>query len=51
VAGLHWGVLRALRFPMGALIVSHIAWDIWIFLIQPTGETDLEPPEAEISPL
>lgn len=43
VAGLHWGVLRALRLPLGALIVSHVAWDIWIFLIQPTGETDIEP--------
>jgi hypothetical protein len=21
---------------MGALIVSHVAWDIWIFLVQPT---------------
>ena len=45
VAGLHWGVLRALRFPMGALIVSHIAWDIWIFLIQPTGETEIDDPD------
>ncbi len=50
VAGLHWGVLRALRVPMGALIVSHIAWDIWIFLIQPTGETELEPPAADVTP-
>jgi hypothetical protein len=39
VAGLHWSVLRALRVPLGALIVSHVAWDIWIFLVQPTGET------------
>jgi hypothetical protein len=22
--------------PMGALIVSHVAWDIWIFLVRPT---------------
>jgi hypothetical protein len=22
--------------PMGALVVSHVAWDVWIFLIQPT---------------
>ena len=53
VAGLHWGVLRALRFPMGALIVSHLAWDIWIFLLQPTGETELtpEPESPGASPL
>ena len=24
--------------PLGALVVSHMAWDIWIFLVQPTGE-------------
>lgn len=42
VAGLHWGALRALRVPLGALIVSHAIWDIWIFLVQPTGETELE---------
>jgi hypothetical protein len=22
--------------PLGALVVSHIAWDIWIFLVAPT---------------
>jgi hypothetical protein len=22
--------------PMGALIASHVIWDIWIFLVQPT---------------
>jgi hypothetical protein len=22
--------------PLGALIVSHVAWDIWIFLVAPT---------------
>ncbi|HEX9436938.1 MAG TPA: CPBP family intramembrane glutamic endopeptidase [Candidatus Limnocylindria bacterium] len=36
VAGLYWGALRALGAPMGALIVSHSVWDIWIFLVQPT---------------
>lgn len=41
VAGLHWGALRALRLPLGALIVSHVAWDVWIFLVQPTGETEI----------
>jgi hypothetical protein len=36
VAGAHWCALRAAGMPMGALIVSHTAWDIWIFLVQPT---------------
>jgi hypothetical protein len=36
VAGAHWSALRAAGMPMGALIVSHVAWDIWIFLVQPT---------------
>jgi CAAX protease family protein len=39
VAGTHWCVLYAARVPLGTLIVSHVAWDIWIFLVQPTGET------------
>jgi membrane protease YdiL (CAAX protease family) len=38
VAGAHWSALYAAGLPMGALVVSHSAWDIWIFLIQPTGE-------------
>lgn len=37
VAGAHWGALYALGVPLGALIVSHAAWDIWIFLLQPTN--------------
>ena len=41
VAGLHWGLLYALGMPLGALIVSHVAWDIWIFLLQPTNQVDL----------
>ena len=36
VAGAFWGALAAAGMPMGALIVSHIAWDIWIFLLAPT---------------
>ena len=36
VAGAYWGLLRALGLPLGALVVSHVAWDIWIFLIAPT---------------
>ena len=36
VAGAYWGFLRAMGVPLGALVVSHVAWDIWIFLIAPT---------------
>jgi len=38
VAGAHWCALYAAGAPIGALIVSHCAWDVWIFLVQPTGE-------------
>ena len=38
VAGAHWCTLYAAGVPLGALIVSHTTWDIWIFLVQPTGE-------------
>jgi membrane protease YdiL (CAAX protease family) len=38
-AGAHWCVLYSAGAPLGVLIVSHVAWDIWIFLVQPTGET------------
>jgi len=37
VAGAHWCVLYAAGVPLGALIVSHQLWDVWIFLVQPTG--------------
>ena len=36
VAGVYWGLLRAVGMSMPALITSHIAWDIWIFLLAPT---------------
>jgi hypothetical protein len=38
IAGAYWGLLRAVGVPLGALVVSHVAWDIWIFLIAPTEE-------------
>ncbi|MCI0582056.1 MAG: CPBP family intramembrane metalloprotease [Chloroflexi bacterium] len=41
VAGAHWCALYAAGVPLGALIVSHVAWDIWIFLVQPTGEVEV----------
>jgi uncharacterized protein len=40
VAGAHWCVLYAAGAPLGALVVSHVTWDLWIFLVQPTGEID-----------
>ncbi len=36
VAGAFWGGLYALKLPLGVLIVSHILWDNWIFLVAPT---------------
>jgi hypothetical protein len=46
IAGVHWCTLYAAGFPLGALIVSHVAWDVWIFLVQPTGETELIGPDG-----
>ena len=37
IAGAHWCLLYAAGLPLGALVVSHATWDIWIFLLQPTG--------------
>jgi membrane protease YdiL (CAAX protease family) len=37
IAGAHWCALYAADVPLGALIVSHVTWDVWIFLVQPTG--------------
>lgn len=36
VAGAGWSALSAAGVPMPALVLSHILWDIWIFLVQPT---------------
>jgi uncharacterized protein len=35
-AGLFWGAVFAREQRMSPLIVSHVSWDIWIFLIAPT---------------
>ena len=49
VAGAHWCALYAAGVPLGALVVSHVAWDIWIFLVQPTGPIEaIEPGGATI---
>jgi len=42
IAGIYWGLLRALGMSMPALITSHIAWDIWIFLLAPTEGAALD---------
>ena len=39
IAGAHWCLLYGAGVPLGALVVSHVTWDIWIFLVQPTGST------------
>jgi CAAX protease family protein len=36
IAGIYWGLLRAIGMSVPALITSHVAWDIWIFLLAPT---------------
>jgi uncharacterized protein len=36
-AGLFWGALYARDQRLTPLIISHITWDIWIFLVAPTG--------------
>ena len=46
VAGIYWGLLRALGMSMPALITSHIAWDIWIFLLAPTEGAEEETSNA-----
>jgi uncharacterized protein len=35
-AGLFWGALYAREQRMAPMIISHVSWDIWIFLIAPT---------------
>jgi len=35
-----WAALAALGVPMPALVGSHVVWDIWIFLVQPTQPVD-----------
>ena len=35
-AGLFWGAIYAREQRMAPMIISHVAWDIWIFLIAPT---------------
>jgi len=36
VAGAYWSALAAAGMPMGALVTSHVAWDLWTFVVMPT---------------
>jgi membrane protease YdiL (CAAX protease family) len=47
IAGAHWSALYAAGMPLGALVVSHVTWDVWIFLVQPTGEVTPIAPRVE----
>ena len=49
VAGAHWCALYAAGVPLGALIVSHVTWDVWIFLVQPTGDVEVATAAGESS--
>lgn len=40
-AGAFWGLQYALQGRLASLIVSHIIWDTWIFLIAPTQRRQL----------
>jgi membrane protease YdiL (CAAX protease family) len=40
VAGAGWSALAAAGVSMPALVLSHVVWDIWIFLVQPTQAKD-----------
>ena len=35
-AGGYWGAEYALQRRLGTLLVSHVLWDVWIFLVAPT---------------
>ncbi len=48
IAGAHWCALYAAGVPLGALVVSHVAWDVWIFLVQPTGEIEAIGPDGRV---
>lgn len=37
VAGAFWSLEHLAQGRMGPLIVSHVAWDVWIFLVRPTA--------------
>ena len=40
IAGAFWSLQYLFEGRLPAVVVSHIAWDVWIFLVQPTVELD-----------
>lgn len=36
-AGAFWSALYAAGAPLAAVIASHVAWDVWIFMVAPTS--------------
>ncbi len=40
IAGAFWSLQYLFEARLPAVIVSHVAWDLWIFLIRPTVELD-----------
>ena len=42
-AGVFWGVQYALLRRLASNIVSHVLWDIWIFLVAPTPGAHRDP--------
>ena len=40
IAGAFWSLQYLFEGRLPAVIVSHVAWDLWIFLVQPTVELD-----------
>ena len=40
IAGAFWSLQYLAEDRLPAVIVSHVAWDLWIFLVQPTVDLD-----------
>ena len=40
IAGAFWSLQYLFEGRLPAVIVSHVSWDLWIFLVQPTVELD-----------
>lgn len=36
IAGAYWSALAAAGASMSSLVISHVVWDVWIFLVAPT---------------
>jgi len=40
IAGLFWSLMYAAEQRLPPLVLSHVAWDIWIFLVAPTSVSE-----------